>query len=218
MRIVIDKFGLSVVAGGVLTALICAAAPASADPGIPAPPPGPAAPIEVAAADVPPPPPPFDPLAFLHPAPAADPAVPPADPAAAAVAPVAAPAAADPAAVPAAGPLPTPPDGMQHLVSPDTLPPGTSMDPTVKGDENPNVSYLKDLWHAVQNQEISGKEALLMGIAQRGMNTPYPDQAPGPNVPTQATDLAAGPPPAPVDAAPPPPADAPPAPALPLAP
>ena len=33
-------------------------------------------------------------------------------------------------------------------------------------------------------QEISGKEALIMGIAQRSMNTPYPEQAPGPNVPT----------------------------------
>lgn len=205
MRIVIDKFGLSMVAGGVLTAFICAVAPASADPDIPAPPPAPAAaPIEATAAEVPPPPQPFDPLAFLRPAPAAAPAVPPADPAV---------ATGDPAAVPADGPLPTPPDGMQHLVSPDALPPGTSLDPTVKGDENPNVSYLKDLWHAVQNQEISGKEALLMGIAQRGMNTPYPDQAPGPNVPMQGADLAAAPPPAPMDAAPPPPAAVPPAPA-----
>ena len=51
------------------------------------------------------------------------------------------------------------------------------------GNESPNVGYLKDLWHAVKNQEISGKEALILGIAQRGMNTPYPQQAPGPNVP-----------------------------------
>ena len=52
------------------------------------------------------------------------------------------------------------------------------MDPSVKANEGPNVSYLKDLWHAVQNQEISGKEALIMGLAQRSMNTRYPEQAP----------------------------------------
>ena len=75
------------------------------------------------------------------------------------------------------------PDGIPHLASPDALPPGATMDPATQGDETPNVSYLKDLWQAVQNQEISGKEALIMGIAQRGMNTPIPEQAPGPNVP-----------------------------------
>ncbi len=71
------------------------------------------------------------------------------------------------------------------------------MDPSVMGNEGPNTSYLKDLWHAVQNQEISGKEALIMGLAQRGMNTPYPDQAPGPNVPTAPVDPALAPPPPP---------------------
>ena len=68
------------------------------------------------------------------------------------------------------------------------------MDPTVRDPENPNVSYLKDLWHAVQNQEISGKEALLMGLAQRGMDTPYPEQAVGPNVPISPAHPAAAPP------------------------
>lgn len=93
--------------------------------------------------------------------------------------------------------LPVPPEGVPHLPSPDALPPGSTMDPSVMGDESPNVSYLKDLWHAVQNQEISGKEALLLGVAQRGMNTPYPDQAPGPTVPISPADapLAAPPPP-----------------------
>ena len=57
------------------------------------------------------------------------------------------------------------------------------MDPAARDPENPNISYLKDLWHAVQNQEISGKEALLMGLAQRGMDTPYPEQAAGPERP-----------------------------------
>ena len=76
------------------------------------------------------------------------------------------------------------------------------MDPTARNPESPNVSYLKDLWHAVQNQEISGKEALLMGLAQRGMGTPYPQQAAGPNVPISPADPAAAPP---MPEAPPPP-------------
>jgi hypothetical protein len=62
-------------------------------------------------------------------------------------------------------------------------------------NDSPNVSYLKDLWQAVQNHEISGKDALLMGIAQRGMDTPIPAQAPGPNVPSSPVDPALAPPP-----------------------
>jgi hypothetical protein len=96
-----------------------------------------------------------------------------------------------------------PPNGMPHLASPEAPPPGSTMEP--QDDDSPNVSYLKDLWQAVQNHDISGKQALLMGIAQRGMNTPYPDQAPGPNVPTSPGDAAAAaPPPAPQDVTPPP--------------
>jgi hypothetical protein len=57
------------------------------------------------------------------------------------------------------------------------------MDPAANGADGPNVSYLKDLWQAVQSHDISGKDALIMGLSQRGMNTPYPEQAPGPNVP-----------------------------------
>jgi hypothetical protein len=84
------------------------------------------------------------------------------------------------------------------------------MDPNANPD-SPNVSYLKDLWQAVQSHDISGKEALMMGLAQRGMNTPYPDQAPGPNVPITPGDPAAPPPPdgalppAPAPLLPPPP-------------
>ena len=89
---------------------------------------------------------------------------------------------------------------MPHLASPDALPPGSTMDPSANGNDSPNVSYLKDLWQAVQNHDISGKEALIMGLSQRGMNTPYPDQGPGPNVPGG---------PAPVDPAAPPAPDAP---------
>jgi resuscitation-promoting factor RpfA len=100
----------------------------------------------------------------------------------------------DPAAA-----LPVPPDGIPHLASPDSLPPGSTMDPAANGADSPNVSYLKDLWQAVQNHDISGKEALIMGLGQRGMNTPYPQQDPGPNVPVTPlpADPAAPPPPAP---------------------
>jgi hypothetical protein len=102
------------------------------------------------------------------------------------------PAPSDPATPPpapdatisaAAGQLPTPPEGVPHLSSPENLPPGATMDPSEVPRDNPNVSYLKDLWQAVQNHEISGKQALIMGLAQRGMDSPYPQQPPGPNVP-----------------------------------
>ena len=68
--------------------------------------------------------------------------------------------------------------------------------------EKLDARHEADLWQAVQSHEISGKEALIMGLAQRGMNTPYPEQAPGPNVPLGPTDPAAGLPPAPAAPAP----------------
>jgi hypothetical protein len=104
-----------------------------------------------------------------------------------------------------------PPNGIPHLASPDALPPGSTMVP--QDNDSPNVSYLRDLWQAVQNHEISGKEALVMGLAQRGMNTPYPNQAPGPNVPITPADPALAPAlPAPPLPAPPPALPAPPPP------
>lgn len=100
---------------------------------------------------------------------------------------LAAPAAADPTDAPPQPVLPTvdaaaaPSDGVPHLPSPDAPPPGATMDPSVMaGAESPRVSYLRDLWNAVQNREISGKEALVLGLAQRGMDTPNPAQAPMP--------------------------------------
>ncbi len=180
-----------------LTATICsasapvvaliAASSASADPVLPGPPPPPP---DLAAVQTDPAPAP-DPLALLN---AVDIPVPTSDAVNQA-------AAEEPS---------TPPDGVPHLASPDALPPGSTMDPSVMGNEGPNVSYLKDLWHAVQNQEISGKEALLLGIAQRGMNTPVPDHIPGQNVPASPADPAADPamappPPGPELPLPPPP-------------
>jgi resuscitation-promoting factor RpfA len=101
------------------------------------------------------------------------------------------------------GTLPLAANGVPHLASPDALPPGSTMDPSAD-TESPNVSYLKDLYHAVQNQDISGKQALLLGLSQRGMNTPYPNQAPGPNVPIMGGHDVAPPPvdPAPAEPAP----------------
>lgn len=160
---------------------VLAASPAGADPVDPAP--APPAPLTVLPAPGPPP----GPDTIVQAAAPADPAV----------------------AAPDAAPIPVPPNGVPHLASPDALPPGSTLDPT--GQDSPNVSYLKDLWQAVQNHEISGKEALIMGMAQRGMNTPIPNQAPGPNVPITPGDPALAPPPAPIPPAPV--APAPPAPA-----
>jgi resuscitation-promoting factor RpfA len=155
-------------------------APVPLDPVVPPLPPAPPAPPAPGAVAAPAP----DPLAPLNavniPGPAFD---------------AANQAVTDPAAA-----LPVLPDGVPHLASPDSLPPGATMDPGATDDDSPNVSYLKDLWQAVQSHDISGKEALIMGLSQRGMNTPYPEQGPGPNVPITPgapADPAAPPPPAP---------------------
>jgi len=65
-----------------------------------------------------------------------------------------------------------PPDGVQHLPSPDSLPPGTSDEP-VGPQTNPNVSYLKDLWHAIQNDEVDRSD-LLLALSQRSLTSPVP--------------------------------------------
>jgi hypothetical protein len=168
---------------------VLAASPAGADPVDPAPAPPAPAPLTVLPAPGPPP----GPDAIVQ---------------------AAAPAAPDaPVLPPDAAPLPaTPPNGVPHLASPDALPPGSTMVP--QDADSPNVSYLKDLWQAVQNHEISGKEALIMGMAQRGMNTPIPGQAPGPNVPITPGAPALAPPP-PADPMGPPPAPMGPPPATP---
>jgi hypothetical protein len=105
-------------------------------------------------------------------------------------------------AQPVAAAVAPPAAGVPHLLSPENLPPGTSDLPTgpVPGR---GLSYLQDLWHAMQTQEVSGRDALLL-LTQRPLN---PDAVPPPHLP-------AGPQP-PVPALPPPPA---PAPAPPLAP
>jgi hypothetical protein len=85
------------------------------------------------------------------------------------------------------GQLPAPAEGVPHLVSPDNLPPGSTMDPNAVPNESPNVSYLRQLWHAVQNQDITGKDALIAITTQRSMNSPIPEDIPAPpNAPAPA--------------------------------
>ncbi len=108
-----------------------------------------------------------------------DPAVPAPPAPVPAPAPLAAPAA-DPltpaapldVAAPAAGQLPVPAEGVPHLASPENLPPGASEVP-VGPNESANVTYLRELWHAVQTQEISGGD-MLLALAQRPMTSPAP--------------------------------------------
>ena len=71
-------------------------------------------------------------------------------------------AAGDPA-------LPAPPPAeVPHLLSPENLPPGTS-DVPLDPPQGRGTSYLRDLWHAVQTQDISGKDAILL-LTQRPLD------------------------------------------------
>ena len=132
---------------------------------------------------------------------AAEPVAPPA-PAPAPVAepaPVAAPAAPlgaeiAPQAV-TTGPAQAAAEGVPHLPSLDNLPPGTSNAPVAPSQ--PRLTYLRDLWHAMQTQEVSGSDALLL-LTQRPM---VADAAPPPGLPVG--------PQAPLPPAPLPPAPAP---------
>ncbi|CAN5868607.1 hypothetical protein BH10ACT9_BH10ACT9_10740 [soil metagenome] len=121
----------------------------------------------------------------------ADPAVPaPPAPVLPAPTPLGAPAPLAAAApLPLDQPLPAPAE-MQHLTSPENLPPGATMAPT-DVNQGRGVSYLRELWHAVQTQEVSKSGALLL-LTQRPMNpdspagmpvgpqAPLPDVAPAP--------------------------------------
>jgi len=154
-------------------------------PPVPPAPPAPPAPGAVAA------PPPADPLAPLNgvniPGPAFD---------------VANQAITDPAAA-----LPPLPAEVPHLVSPENLPPGTVDELPPTPGQGPNATYLREIWHAIQTQDISGKDALL-ALTQRPLTTPDTPGGASPNLPVGPADPLAPPPP-------PPPA---PAPVLPLPP
>ncbi|KUH80843.1 transglycosylase family protein [Mycobacterium sp. GA-0227b] len=132
---------------------------------------------------LPPPPPPVNPFA------------PPPPPAPAPVdAPQPAPAQppAPPAPAPAVAPLASD-SGVPHLASPQNLPPGTTVDRSQVSTDSPNVAYLKEIWHAIQTQDVSGKDALL-ALTQRPLTTP---DAPGGQAPNLPVAPAPAPPPAP---------------------
>ncbi|MGI9125894.1 MAG: hypothetical protein ACR2JM_14240 [Mycobacterium sp.] len=140
--------------------------------------------------------------ALTTPVAAADPDPAPAPP------PAPVPVAGDPAApAPVAEPAPSaPPDGVSHLPSPDSLPPGT----TQTAPEHPKLGYLQEIWQAVKSKDVTMSDALLL-IAQRPLDavppgtTPQPDPLPPPAAVPAIAPTAADPvPPAPAaDPAPP---------------
>ena len=64
------------------------------------------------------------------------------------------------------------------------------------------MSYIKDLWHALQNDEID-REELLLALAQRSFTGPVPTDGPAP-APGNTVPAAPTPAPAPGAAVPPP--------------
>ena len=84
--------------------------------------------------------------------------------------------------VPVANAAPTP-----HLSSPENLPPYTTT-ATEGSQDTDQMSYLRDVWHAVQEREISPKQALVL-LAQRPMDadaTPPAGMPAGPQAPVAA--------------------------------
>ncbi|WNG81227.1 transglycosylase family protein [Mycobacterium sp. ITM-2016-00316] len=145
---------------------------------------------------------PLEPVLPAPPAPAPVPAP------AVAPAPVPAPAAAPAViAAPAADPLaPVPAEGVPHLISPENLPPGATLDPNTLPNESPNVSYLRQIWNAVQDQQITGKDALIAVTTQRSLTgTPAGVQQtplPPPNAPVLPAPAPGAPVPPPAPGAP----------------
>jgi hypothetical protein len=102
------------------------------------------------------------------------------------------PAAQDAAPEALAADSATPPNGVPHLSSPQNLPPGTTED---RPPQSRGLTYLRELWQAVQTQNISGKDALLL-LTQRPLD---PNSAPPPGLSAgpQAQGPAQPPPPTP---------------------
>jgi hypothetical protein len=84
------------------------------------------------------------------------------------------------------------PTGVPHLMSPENLPPGTTTNAPVGPSQGRGLSYLQDLWHAVQTQDVSMKDALLL-LTQRPLDpnaVPPPGLQAGPQQPLPAEPLA----------------------------
>jgi hypothetical protein len=77
-----------------------------------------------------------------------------------------------------APPAPPTPAEVPHLSSPENLPPGTTEDPTGP-PQSRGLTYLQELWHAVQTQDVSLGDAMLL-LAQSPMD---PDPVPPPGMP-----------------------------------
>ena len=86
--------------------------------------------------------------------------------------------------------MPALPAEVPHLVSPENLPPGATMDPGAVPTQSANVGYLKELWHAIQTQDITGKDALL-ALTQRPLSTPDPENLNG-GAPIQGAEVVPG--------------------------
>lgn len=83
------------------------------------------------------------------------------------------------------------PAAVQHLSSPENLPPGTTDTPP-----QGRLNYLRDLLHAIRTQDVSGSDALLL-LAQRPLDAnpaPPPGVSLGPTGPVGSSAVA---PPAP---------------------
>lgn len=78
-------------------------------------------------------------------------------------------------------------DGVPHLPSPDNLPPGTTDTPP----QTRNLGYLREIWHAMQTQDVTMSDALLL-LAQRPMSsTAAPGQSATPSGPVGSSAPAA---------------------------
>jgi hypothetical protein len=100
------------------------------------------------------------------------------------------PAPVDAAAL--AAPAPGGPAEVPHLFSPENPPPGTSTTPVAPSGSR-GLSYIRDLWHAVQTQEVSGGDALFL-LTQRPLDpnaTPPPGMPAGPQAPVPPAPAAA---------------------------
>ncbi|WP_235677889.1 dopamine receptor D4 [Mycolicibacterium sarraceniae] len=83
------------------------------------------------------------------------------------------------------------PAPVQHLSSPDNLPPGTSADSPAPQSR---LNYWRDLLHAMRTQDVSGSDALLL-LTQRPLDAnavPPPGMAAGPSGPIGTSAVAPG--------------------------